>query len=66
MKKKSDSEKDDNTVSSCPDINAFDEEFSTYLNGSGDYSLSIKTRRKIEDLLDDKKLKDEFDDFMEF
>jgi len=66
MKKKLNSEKNDNTVSSCSDNNAFDEEFSADLNNSGDYLLNIKTRRKIEDLLEDKKLKDEFDDFIEF
>lgn len=66
MKKKLNAEKNDPNVSSSPDDDAFDEEFSAYLNDSGDYTLNIQTRRKIEDLLENKKLKDEFDDFIAF
>ena len=64
MKKISSEEKDDAVLSSS---DTFAEEFSEYFKSSpGNYLLNAKARRRIEDLLDDKKLKADFDDFIGF
>jgi len=62
MEKKLNAEKDDDIVLNDPDNDLFDEAF----NNPSDYSLSTKIRRKIEALLEDRKLKEELDDFMAF
>ena len=66
MKQKINSEKDDDVDASDLDGDVFDEEISAYFGNFSDCSLTTKRRRQIEDLLEEKKLKDEFDDFIDF
>lgn len=65
MNKNLSSEENDDAVLSCSD--SFEEEFSKYCqSGLDNYTLNAKARRRIEDLLEDKKLNEDFDDFDDF
>jgi len=66
MNKNVNSEKNDDFILNIMDED-FDQDLDEYSkNNSGEYLLSAKTRRRIENLLEDRKLKDELDDFIEF
>tara|TARA_R100000805_G_C3503221_1_gene32439 strand:+ start:143 stop:334 length:192 start_codon:yes stop_codon:yes gene_type:complete len=63
MKKQISPEEDDDEE----DDDTFDEKFGNYFKSSPDNYLSnAKARRRIEELLEDKKFKDDFDDYLEF